>query len=162
MSETMHLDGREWRAETLRRYTENELRRDVRQMLRARRVPHTLSDAAIAYNGDGKQVQRVDRDWPDITAVCPGSGQLLAVELKRPIGGDGLTHGQAVKLADLWEAGALILVARSVEAVETILTTRKVPQATIDEVKARIAKGPARKEIGRLARRGRRRATTTR
>lgn len=158
MSETVHLDGREWRAETLRCYTENELRRDVRQALRARRIQHTLSDAAIAFNGDGKQVQRVDRDWPDLTAVCPGSGQLLAVELKRPINDDGLTYGQAVRLAELWEAGALILVARSVEAVEAILVTRKVPQATIDEVKARIAKGPTRKEIVRLAKRGRGRA----
>lgn len=111
---------------------EAEVQRAITDYLTARRIPHSITDAAQAFNKNGQQVRRVKSGWPDIT--CCYAGHFLAIEVKRPIGGR-LSREQAVTLESLWRQGALILIARSVDDLIALLASKKTPPATLDEIR---------------------------
>ena len=109
--------------------------------LRARRIPHTITEAKRSFNQKGQQVCRIKSGWPDITACHEGF--FVAIEVKRPVGGR-LRHLQALELDALWRNGALVVIARNVEEVIDLLDTKSTSQATKDEIAATLAKGPQR------------------
>jgi hypothetical protein len=63
--------------------------------LRARRIPHTITEAKQSFNQNGQQVRRLAVGWPDITACF--EGRFLGIEVKRPVGGR-LRYLQAIEL----------------------------------------------------------------
>jgi len=107
--------------------------------LRARRIPHTITEAKQSFNQNGQQVRRLAPGWPDITACF--EGRFVGIEVKRPVGGR-LRYLQAIELEALYKNGALVVIARSVEDVIALLETRQVSQATKDEIAATLSKGP--------------------
>lgn len=137
-----HISLAEYRATVAAQTLENSVQRDILTLLAARNIPHAVTDASASYNANGQRRKRVTTGWPDITACFPGTGQLLAIECKRASGGR-LRPEQAATLETLWTSGALILIARSVEDVERMLETGKVPHETLEEVQA--ARSPKRK-----------------
>ena len=115
---------------------ENAIRKTISHYLDALKIPHTVTDAGVIKIGEGQYRPRgVDPGWPDITGVIPCSvspllaGRLLAVEVKTKTG--KLLPGRLVKrgwrqewvkgqkevLEDLRQAGAVAIVARSIEDV---------------------------------------------
>jgi hypothetical protein len=132
LSTNKHISIEEGREHLRKSATHTQLVTAVRGYLSAMRIPHTLSDAARCFNSKGQIVRRIDPNWPDITACAPSSGVLLAIEVKA--GKDTLTPGQAHTLHLLYLAGALVVVARSVEDVEEVLKTRRIRSRDIDEI----------------------------
>ena len=113
--------------------------------LDAQRIPYARTDATEAFNRKGQRVCRVDRSWPDLTACAPSCGGLMVgIEVKRAEGGR-LSFEQAVKLEELHKAGALVVVARSVDEVIELLKTKRTSAATIAEIVAALKKGPKMK-----------------
>jgi hypothetical protein len=109
--------------------------------LRARRIPHTITEAKQSFNQNGQQVCRLAVGWPDITACF--EGRFLGIEVKRPVGGR-LRYLQAIELEALYKNGALVVIARRVEDVIVLLETRQVSQATKNEITATLSKGPGK------------------
>lgn len=114
--------------------------------LDTQRIPYARTDATEAFNRKGQRVKRVDADWPDLTACY--QSYLVGIEAKRAVGGE-LSHGQAVKLEELHKAGALVVVARSVDDVIELLKTKRTSAATIAEIVAALKKGPKVKRRNR-------------
>lgn len=119
---------------------EDQVSREIRSYLTRRGIPHTITEAKRSFNERAQLVRRVNPGWPDITACF--AGYLVAIECKRATGGE-LSFEQAATLESLFRAGALVVVARSVDDVEDLLTTKKTSQQTIAEIVKRLAKGPA-------------------
>lgn len=94
---------------------EKQVQDDVIAWLMTRGLPFSLTDATIAYNANGQRVVRVTHGWPDIVTLT-GKGRFFAIECKREVGGK-LSREQAATLLDLYEAGGLICIARSVTDV---------------------------------------------
>ncbi len=134
---------------------ERDVQRAIVGYLTARGIPHSVTDATEAYNRAGKRVARVTTiGWPDVVGVW--QGMAVMCECKRAAGGV-LSYQQAVVLESLYRQGALIVVARSVDDVAALLTTRKASQATLSEIAKALAKGPdlqkaARRAMGRKRR----------
>lgn len=161
-SNTVRIGAREYLRETLAARKEDAVKRDILDFLTRARIPHSPTQAEESRTARGNLVFRVAPGWPDITA-CGPEGKLVAIECKRPIGDEGLSYKQAETLHAIWCAGGLILVARDVADVEELFRTRKSPQATLDEVAARLAKGITPADVRRqLARQSRRAAEATR
>ena len=71
------------------------------------------------------------------------------VECKRPIGGR-LSYAQADCLDSLWRAGAIVIIARSLDDVINALQAGKTPVETQAEIARILQKGPeppARKRL---------------
>lgn len=155
---TIKFGKREYLRETLAARKEEAVKRDILDYLMRAGIPHSPTQAEESRTARGNLVFRVAPGWPDITA-CGPEGKLVGIECKRPIGDEGLSYNQAVTLHALWRAGGLILVARDVADVEELFRVKKSPQATLDEVAARLAKGITPADVRRqLARRTRRAA----
>lgn len=155
---TVKIGLREYRKETLRRKKEDAVRAEILDYLTRQGIPRAKTDAAEGLTLNGNPLFSVTPGWPDITACGPG-GKILGIECKRPIGDKGLDYDQAVCLESLWMRGGLILVARDVSEVEILFATGKVPQATLDEVRERLAKGITQADIRRKVRNQERRRT---
>jgi hypothetical protein len=98
--------------------------------LRARGIPHSVTNAALSYNGKGQIVRRIDPGWPDITACW--HGLLLAIECKSARG--KLRPEQAQTLHRLHLDGALIVVARSVEDVLEVMNDVANRRKDLEEI----------------------------
>lgn len=115
---------------------EKQIQHTISNYLSALRIPHTVTDASAIPMGDGSfRASKVDPGWPDVTGVIPRSvspaltGRLLAIEVKTKTGKllpgrlvkrgwrRVYVPGQAETLTDLRKAGAIALVARSIEDV---------------------------------------------
>lgn len=110
---------------------ESQVQRAIVDYLTLKQIPHSITDASQSFNRNGQQVRRVKTGWPDLTACY--AGHFLAIEVKRPIGGR-LSPEQAATLHSLWQQGALIVVARSLDDVIALLETKQTPQTTLAEI----------------------------
>lgn len=140
MKEQERISAADWRRDARKSVPESAVQQQICRYLTARQIPHTVTDAALTYNRQGKRVVRVSSGWPDVTACLPG-GQLLAIECKRPVGGR-LRYEQAVTLAHLQQQGAIVVIARDLVEVETAIRLRVTPAATQDEIGKAMARGP--------------------
>jgi len=111
--------------------TEAQIQDAIIQYLRVQRIPHTITEAKRSYNERGQLVRRIAPGWPDITG-CARGGKLLAVECKSAKG--RLSPDQARTLYGLIQAGALVVVARSVDCVIEILRTGCIRERDIEEI----------------------------
>ena len=145
-------ERRDWRKAIKASIPEEAVQRDICAYLRARQIPHTVTDAALAYNAKGRRVVRVSGGWPDVTAVLPEDGRLLAIECKKPVDGR-LRYDQAVTLTALIRARAIVVIARDLAEVETAIRLRVTPAATLDEIAKTLARGPEKKRATRAPKR---------
>jgi hypothetical protein len=125
---------------------ESSVQSAITDYLTAQRIPFARTDATESFNRKGQRVCRVNEGWPDLTA-CYAS-YLVAIECKRAIGGT-LTFEQADCLHRLHQAGALVVVARSVDDLIALLVTKRTSAATVAEIVAALKKGPKLKRRSR-------------
>ena len=111
---------------------ESEVEKQIAQFLTFKRIPFTFTKA----ENDRTNPFAVREGWPDITGCY--SGQMLAIEAKATNG--KLRRKQAEVLAELWEAGALICIARSVDDLQATIAAGKTLPATLAEISARLTK----------------------
>jgi hypothetical protein len=133
------------------RILESDILALICDYLAAHRIPFARTDATESFNRKGQRVCRVASGWPDVTACQPSTGRLCGIECKRAIGGT-LSFEQAVCLESLWKAGALVIVARSLDAVIELLRTGKTSPDTLAEIVAALKRGPKPKPARRRAR----------
>ena len=114
---------------------------EVCRFLESHAIPYGRTASELAYNARGQRVARVAQGWPDITAVQPGSGRLLAIECKRPTNGR-LSYEQARVLLNLHQAGALVVIARSWLDVQTVVTGGRAIREHLQEIHTALSKGP--------------------
>jgi hypothetical protein len=121
---------------------ESSVQQAIADYLTVQRIPFARTDATESFNRNGQRVCRVGSSWPDLTACSPACGGLLiAIEVKRAVGGR-LSYEQAECLNRLHQAGALVVVARSVDEVISLLATKRTSAETIDEIVRTLKKGP--------------------
>lgn len=113
--------------------TEAQIQAAIHDYLNTQRIPHSITDATQSFNHKGQRVKRVSGGWPDITACLPNrSGKLFACEVKSATG--RLRPDQARTLYSLIQAGALVVVARSVDCVLEVLGTGCIRERDIEEI----------------------------
>lgn len=112
--------------------TEAQIQKAITDYLRARRIPHSVTDATESFNRNGQRVRRVSRGWPDVVGCLPDDGMFIAIECKSSKG--KLRPDQARTLHELYMAGALVCVARSVDDVIETLVCRKLRQQDLMEI----------------------------
>jgi hypothetical protein len=130
--------------------THKQIQSAVEEYLTVRGIPCSATDATEAYNRHGQRVRRVEEGWPDVTGCCcvrtvfgSFSGIFLAVEVKTAK--DKLRPAQAKVLHELYQAGALVVVARSLDDLIVALETGKATSETLQEIAATLAKEGKRK-----------------
>jgi hypothetical protein len=130
--------------------THKQIQTAVEEYLTLRGIPCSATDATESYNRKGQRVRRVEEGWPDVTGCCcvrtvfgSFSGIFLAVEVKTAK--DRLRPAQAKVLHDLYQAGALVVVARSVDDLISALDAGKAPAETLAEIAETLAKEGKRK-----------------
>lgn len=111
--------------------TEAQIQRAITDYLRAQRIPHSVTDATESFNRNGQRVRRVTSGWPDITG-CVWDGVMLCCEVKSAKG--RLRPEQARMLHDLYMAGALVCIARSVDDLIETLQAGKMRQQDLLEI----------------------------
>ena len=134
-----HLSLSEGRKLLAANEREVNVQQAIADYLTVQRIPFARTDATESFNRKGQRVCRVNSSWPDLTGCY--AGFCLAIEVKRAVGGR-LSFEQADCLNRLYQAGALVVVARSVDDVVTLLTTKRTSAATIDEIVRTLGKGP--------------------
>lgn len=86
------------------------------EWLDLRLIPYSVTDASRVFGRDGQpRRSKVNKSWPDISGVLPPSGRALYIECKSATG--RFQPGQKQMLARLRAAGALVIVARSLDDV---------------------------------------------
>ena len=118
---------------------EKEVQSAICALLDAYRIPYAVTDAAEVYNRHGQRIQRLPPGWPDVTACA--DAQFVGIECKRAKGGR-LSYEQAATLDRLDKAGALIIIARSVDDVIEVLDRGYASEATRAEIAAALKRGP--------------------
>lgn len=91
---------------------ESEVQRQILEYLTRRRIPYCRTNA-----GRVGGVRLAPEGWPDIVAAW--EGHFVAIEVKGE--GGRVSTDQAVMLAELEEAGAIVIVAWDVRDVEVRL-----------------------------------------
>lgn len=115
---------------TLKKEPKKLLEKDIQKLitkyLDLRKVPYAVTNAERVWNPQGfVRKSKVSPDWPDLSATMPvlinGNpvGLSFYIEVKTPTG--GIRDGQKVKLRELSAAGALCVLARSLEDVKTVV-----------------------------------------
>lgn len=96
--------------------TEAQIQRTITDWLTIADIPFTVTDAAhVTIQGVTRGRSKIRTGWPDITACLPPDGTLLAIEVKSAKG--KLRLDQEAVLGQLEEAGAVVVVARSLDDV---------------------------------------------
>ncbi|MCI0391876.1 MAG: hypothetical protein MOB07_24300 [Acidobacteria bacterium] len=134
--------------------SEAEIQSAILEYLTVQRIPHSITNATMSLNVNGQIVRRITPGWPDITCCLPPGGELIALECKRAVGGV-LTYNQASCLHLLWKAGAMVIIARSLDDVISTLSSRKTSTSTLDEISMTLCNGPSLKKPHRVPRQGR-------
>jgi hypothetical protein len=111
--------------------SEAEIQDAICGYLRTQRIPHSITNAERSYNNRGQWVRRIEPGWPDVTG-CALGGLMLAIEVKRVKG--KLLASQAEMLHKLYQAGALVVIARSVDDVIEALASRRIRQKDVEEI----------------------------
>lgn len=103
--------------------TEAQIQRTITDWLTLAGIPYTVTDAAhVTINDVTRGRAKIRRGWPDVTACLPPDGTLLAIECKSARG--KLRLDQEAILEQLGEAGAAVVVARSLEDVVNEIENR--------------------------------------
>lgn len=103
--------------------TEAQIQATICDFLTLAGIPFTVTDAAhVTINGVTRGRAKIRRGWPDVTACLPPDGTLLAIEVKSAKG--KLRLDQEAVLAQLEAAGAVVVVARSLEEVVNEIKSR--------------------------------------
>lgn len=123
--------------------SEAEIQATLCAYLRYRGIPHTISNADQAFNQAGQQIRKLTPGWPDVTGCY--QGRLLALEVKSHTG--KLRRAQAEVLNRLWEAGAIVVIARSLEDLQAALAAG-VHEASKAEIVRALAKPIKPKQKG--------------
>lgn len=113
--------------------TEAGIQNAICEYLRYRQIPFTITEAKRSFNESGQLVRRISPGWPDLT--CCYQSKMLAIEVKSAVG--KLRPAQAETLAALWEAGAIVVVARGIEDVIAALKDGKHEASKVEIQKAR-------------------------
>lgn len=111
--------------------TEAQIQDAILGYLRTQRIPHSITEAKRSFNERGQLVRRIAPGWPDITGVACG-GIALCVEVKSAKG--RLRPEQARTLYALYQAGAIVVVARSVDCVMEALKTWHTRESDVAEI----------------------------
>ena len=90
-------------------------------------IPHAVTDAAVVPG----EHPRVTPGWPDITGCWAGT--FVAIEVKRADG--QLRDEQRAVLGELEAAGAIVIVARSVEDVVEAFESRVYRPVNVGSVR---------------------------
>lgn len=103
------------------------VRRAVCEYLSLCHIPYSITDGALIFDESGEIAGRaVTCDgWPDITGCLPG-GRMLAIETKTARG--RLRPAQIACLGTLEAAGALVIIAHSIDDVRQQLAAPGTPQ----------------------------------
>jgi len=113
--------------------SEAQIQDAICRYLSIKRIPHSITDASRCWTRVGKVGRsRVAPGWPDITACVPvkfkigenlwnypWAGLFLAIEVKAKNG--QVRKVQRLRLDELKRAGAIVIVARSVEDVMRVI-----------------------------------------
>lgn len=111
---------------------EAEIQDAIVGFLNHQKIPHTITEAKRSYNEKGQLVRRIAPGWPDITGCLPYAGIFIAIECKSAKG--KLRPEQARTLYGLYNAGALVVVARSVDDVAELLMSGRVRDCDVAEM----------------------------
>ncbi len=115
---------------TLKKEPKKLLEKDIQKLitkyLELRRVPFAVTNAERVWNPQGfVRKSKVSPDHPDLSATLPvlvnGNpiGLSFYIEVKTPTG--SIRDGQKVKLRELADAGALCVLARSLDEVKDVV-----------------------------------------
>lgn len=113
--------------------TEAEIQSAITDYLTVQKIPYTVTEAKRSYNERGQLVRRIAPGWPDITGCLPYAGVFIGIECKSAKG--KLRPDQARTLYGLYNAGALVVIARSVDCVMEVLTTGRVRDCDVAEIR---------------------------
>lgn len=108
-------------AEFRNRASERSIQSGIVALLKLVGLPHSVTDASLIFDDKGKVSGRaVETDgWPDVTVSLPPAGRMLGIETKSK--GGTLRPSQIKCHAELRDAGALVIVPRSIEEVAAAL-----------------------------------------
>lgn len=132
------ITAAEYRKLARKHETEAQIQKAICQYLAAQRIPHSVTDATESFNRNGQRVRRVRRGWPDVVGCIPtriagnNGGAFLAIECKSAKG--RLRPDQARTLHELYQAGALVCVARSVDDVIEMLERGCIRDCDVAEI----------------------------
>lgn len=106
----------------MRQPSESDIQRTILDYLALLRIPAWRNNSGAVALGEGKSRRYVrygQKGSSDILGVLPPSGRLLAIEVKRP--GNKPTEHQTAWLERMRAAGAVCIVATSIEDVQRVL-----------------------------------------
>lgn len=105
---------------------EKDIQRAITDYLKLKGVPFAITNAERVWNPQGfVRKSKVSPDWPDLSATLPvfvdsmRVGLSFYIEVKTPTG--SIRDGQKIKLRELSDAGALCVLARSLEEVKDVV-----------------------------------------
>lgn len=114
---------------------EKDIQKMITKYLDLKRVPYAVTNAERVWNPQGfVRKSKVSPDHPDLTATLPvyvdgkKVGLSFYIEVKTPTG--SIRDGQKVKLRELADAGALCVLARSLDEVRSVV--EKFKDAELD------------------------------
>lgn len=122
---------------TQKKLLEKDIQKQITSYLTLKGVPFAVTNAERVWNPQGfVRKSKVSPDWPDLSATLPifvnsvRIGLSFYIEVKTPTG--SIRDGQKIKLRELSDAGALCILARSLEEVVDIVERFK--DAELNEV----------------------------
>jgi hypothetical protein len=101
--------------------SESDLYKPILDYLHLCGIPATRKQSGVLHLGN-RWVNMGEAGWPDIIGVLPPDGRFLGIEVKLP--GEDLRRCQMARTAELREAGALMLVVRSIEDLAALIEVR--------------------------------------
>lgn len=124
----------------IKKKLEKDIQKEIVDYLKLKRVPHAVTNAERVWSKQGFPIKsKVTPDWPDLSATLPvyidsrRVGLSFYIEVKTPTG--SIRDGQRAKLRELGDAGALCVLARSLEEVQEVVERFKDAELDYDEFK---------------------------
>ncbi len=122
---------------TQKKLLEKDIQKQITSYLTLKGVPFAVTNAERVWNPQGfVRKSKVSPDHPDLSATLPifvnnvRIGLSFYIEVKTPTG--SIRDGQKIKLRELSNAGALCVLARSLE--EVIDVVERFKDAELNEV----------------------------
>lgn len=111
---------------TQKKLLEKDIQKQIVNYLKLKKVPCAVTNAERVWSKQGFPIKsKVSPDHPDLTATMPvlvngnALGLSFYIEVKTPSG--SIRDGQKVKLRELADAGALCVLARSLDDVKEVV-----------------------------------------
>lgn len=105
---------------------EKDIQKQIVTYLKLKKVPYAVTNAERVWSKQGFPIKsKVSPDHPDLSATMPvlvngnAVGLSFYIEVKTPTG--SIRDGQKVKLRELADAGALCVLARSLDDVKEVV-----------------------------------------